>query len=75
MLSETKVQQGLLIFIGAMSEKMLETMNSFMDEHNKNAFIYMAYNEIDTSSPAGKEERPYRMNWSQVNKKSFAVAI
>ena len=72
MLSETKVQRGILIFSGPMSTSMLNQLNSVLDEHNTNTFFYMVYIVAsDTNKPM--DNGPYNMIWNQVRKLSMIL--
>ena len=73
MLSGTKVQRGILIFSGPMSNDKLNELNAVLDEHNTNTFFYMVYNVASTDSNAKKpiDKGPYHMIWNQVLKESF----
>ena len=67
MLSETKVQRGILIFSGPMSNAMLNELNTVLDEHNTNTFFYMVYNVATEGSNVMKpiDNGPYHMIWNQ----------
>ena len=70
MLSETKVQRGILLFSGPMSNAMLNELNDVLDEHNTNTFFYMVYNVPTEGSNVMKpiDNGPYHMIWNQVRK-------
>ena len=67
LLSDTKVQRGILLFVGAMDGGMLDKFNSLMMDHNINVFFYMVYkNELASSSSEMMADQPYKMHWDQV---------
>ena len=66
MLSETKVQRAILVFVGPMDAHMLNKINSILDVHNKNTFFYMVYNEVSHGIKP-KYAGPYQMSWNQVH--------
>ena len=66
LLSETKVQRGILVFVGLMNNTMLALFDSYIEEHNKSAFFYMAYDAAKTSGGierAGSDS----LIWAQVH--------
>ena len=74
MLSETKVQRGILVFAGPMDTHMLNKINSVLDDHNKNTFFYMVYKEMSSASYGIKPDDagPYQMSWNQVQKNTHS---
>ena len=68
MLSETKVQRGILLFAEPMSTEMINTLNSLLNEHNSNTFFYLVYNEasVDDNDKMSTSNGPFYMNWFQV---------
>ena len=68
MLSETKVQRGILLFVDPMTTEMIGKINSMLDEHNTNTFFYMVYNEVSTgeNDKNTMSNGPFHMNWNQV---------
>ena len=68
MLSETKVQRGILLFAEPMTTEMINTMNNMLNEHNSNTFFYLVYNEgsIDDNDKMPLSNGPFYMNWFQV---------
>jgi hypothetical protein len=70
LLSDTKVQRGILVFVGDMDKEKLDKMKSILDAHNVNTFFYMAYNALtqDSSDHQDKDESAnYNLIWEQVN--------
>ena len=70
MLSDTKVQRGILVFVGDMDKERLDKMKSIMDAHNVNAFFYMVYKAStqDSATHQNKAESAnYNLLWDQVN--------
>ena len=70
MLSETKVQRGILLFADPMTNEMVNKMNSLLTEHNTNTFFYMVYNEVSVDNNDMKtmtSNGPFHMNWNQVS--------
>ena len=66
LLSETKVQHGIMIFSGSMNDDMLDMVSSYIDEQNKNSLFYMAYN----ASSSARNQTPNKVDnliWHQVN--------
>ena len=49
LLSETKVQRSIWIFAHPIDDKTLDILNPYLEEHNKNAFFYMAYKVANPS--------------------------
>ena len=68
MLSETKVQRGILLFAKPMTTEMINTFNSLLNEHNSNTFFYLVYNEasVDDNDNMSLSNGPFYMNWFQV---------
>ena len=68
MLSETKVQRGILLFAEPMTSEMISTLNSLLNEHNSNTFFYLVYNEasVDGNDKMSMSNGPFYMNWFQV---------
>ena len=68
MLSETKVQRGILLFADPMTTDMINKINSMLDEHNTNTFFYLVYNEafIDENDRNTMNNGPFHMHWNQV---------
>ena len=69
MLSETKVQRGILLFADPMTTEMVNKINSLLIEHNTNTFFYMVYNEAsvdDNNMKTISSNGPFHMNWNQV---------
>ena len=68
MLSETKVQRGILLFAEPMTSEMIDKINAMLDEHNTNTFFYLVYNEasIDENNKNTMSNGPFHMNWNQV---------
>ena len=65
LLSETKVQSGVWIFAGPMSDNMLAIVNSNIEEHNKNAFFYLVYS-TDKSTGEHTTGGGDSLTWMQV---------
>ena len=68
MLSETKVQRGILLFAEPMTTEMINTLKSLLNEHNSNTFFYLVYNEapVDDNDKMSMSNGPFYMNWFQV---------
>ena len=64
LLSDAKVQRGILAFVGEMDGARLKKFKSLLDSHNKNAFFYMAYET--TPKAVGSGHANYHMTWDQV---------
>ena len=67
LLSDTKVQRGILVFVGMMDEMKLEAMTLLMEAHNTNVFFYMAYKTDTSTYRATEENKNYRLTWDQVS--------
>ena len=68
MLSETKVQRGILLFAEPMTTEMMYKMNSILSEHNSNTFFYLVYNEdsVKDDDKTSMSNGPFYMKWNQV---------
>ena len=66
MLSEAKVQRGILVFVGMVNSGIVSDLKVMMDEHNRNTFFYTAYIE-ETRLTQEYNKSPYNlMTWNQV---------
>ena len=66
LLSEAKVQRGILVFVGMVNSGIVSDLKGMMDEHNMNTFFYTAYIE-ETRLTQEYNKSPYNlMTWNQV---------
>ena len=62
------------MFVGLMNTSMLAVADSYIEEHNKSAFFYMAYSAAGI--PGNSERaRSHSLIWTQVHLFSDILAI
>ena len=75
LLSETKVQRGILLFVGTMDQELLVEIKTLMGENNKNSFFYTAHTEDSPSVQIYTKDLKHSMTWNQVKTLSFFVTV